>query len=105
MTTIDKNAAALAALAVFIFAASSPGDASNTNREQAKANFLQADLNRDQHLDYGEFTTFINLNAQHRIGKAAQIKRFGAHARAFGRLDRDKDGRISPQELAAAAGR
>jgi len=72
-------------------------------REQVKANFLQADVNQDQHLDLGEFTAFINLNADHGLGRAPTIRRLGMHSRAFGRLDANRDGRVSPEELAAQA--
>ena len=72
-------------------------------REQAQANFLQADLNEDQHLDFGEFTAFINLNADHGLGRATTIRRLGMHRRAFGQLDANRDGLVSREELAAQA--
>ena len=72
-------------------------------REQAQANFLQADLNEDQYLDFGEFTAFINLNADHNLGRATQIRRLGMHRRAFGQLDANRDGLVSREELAAQA--
>lgn len=67
----------------------------------AKANFLQADINQDQQLDFGEFTTFINLNADNGLGRAPMIRRFGMHSRALGRLDTNRDSVVSRQELAS----
>ena len=78
-----------------------PTIASEPNREQAKASFLQADANQDRQLDLGEFIRFINLNADHGLGRAGMIRRFGLHSRAFGKLDSNRDGVISPDELAA----
>ncbi|MEO0855111.1 MAG: hypothetical protein AAFY15_16630 [Cyanobacteria bacterium J06648_11] len=76
--------------------------ASDVNREQAKANFIQADINQDRVLDFNEFTQFVNLNAEHGIGRAGMIRRFGMHSRAFGKLDTNRDGIVTPEELAAA---
>ena len=93
--------------AIFAFALSTlettgSAFASEINREQAKANFLQADANQDRLLDLNEFTQFINLNADHGIGRAAMVRRFGMHRRAFGKLDSNRDGVLSPDELAAS---
>ena len=67
-------------------------------RDKARANFQQADVNKDGQLDLAEFTTFINLNAEHGLGQAPMIRRFGRHATAFGRLDTNKDGEVSNHE-------
>lgn len=72
-------------------------------RDQARANFEQADVNKDGRLDPAEFTTFINLNADHGLGRAATIRRFSRYAQAFGTLDTNKDGVVSRQEIAAQA--
>ena len=74
-------------------------------RKQAQANFKQADANQDQHLDFAEFKTFINLNADYGLGRARIIRRFGMHARAFGTLDSNEDGAVSRREIAAQAQR
>ncbi|MEM8975702.1 MAG: hypothetical protein AAGD43_26860 [Pseudomonadota bacterium] len=75
------------------------------DRKQARANFQAADANQDRQLDFDEFKTFINLNADHNLGRAGMIRRFGMHSRAFGTLDTDSNGAITPQEIAAKAQR
>ncbi len=100
MTSKPTTAAWLATAVLLSITIAAPAKA-DQRREQAQANFLQADVNQDQHLDLGEFTTFINLNADHGLGRAATIRRLGMHSRAFGRLDADRDGVVSRQELAA----
>ena len=90
------------AFAMTVFGITGSTIASELNREQAKANFLQADINQDRHLDFKEFTQFVNLNADHGIGRAAIIRRFGMHGRAFGKRDSNSDGLVSPQEIASA---
>jgi Ca2+-binding EF-hand superfamily protein len=72
-------------------------------RDKARANSPQAEVNKDDQLDLAEFTTFINLNADHSLGRAATIRRFSRYAQAFGTLDTNKDGVVSRQEIAAQA--
>lgn len=72
-------------------------------RDQARANFDQADVNKDRRLDRAEFTTFINLNAEHGLGRAATIRRTGRYAQAFATFDTNKDGFVSREEVAAQA--
>ncbi len=74
-------------------------------REQAQANFVEADVNQDEQLDLAEFTTFINLNADHGLGRAASVRTFGMHGRAFGRVDANGDGVVTKQEIAEQAQR
>ena len=101
MITNLPRTSALIAAAIFALGPISSTFASEPNREQAKANFLQADANQDRHLNFTEFTKFLNLNADHNIGRAATIRRFGMHGRAFQKVDANRDGMVSPQELAA----
>lgn len=77
--------------------------ANEATREQIQSNFLQADANEDGALTLGEFTTLINLNAEHNIGRSRMVKRLGRYETAFGRLDTNADGIVSADELAAMA--
>lgn len=99
-----KFAVLLASASVLSLSIAAPAQA-DARRAQVRANFLQADANQDAHLDRAEFTTFVNLNAEHNLGRAAMIRRFGMHGRAFGTLDANGDGVVSKQEIAARAQR
>jgi len=77
----------------------------DAGRAQAQANFQAADVNQDEVLDPTEFRTFINLNADHNLGRAAMIRRFGMHGKAFGQLDANGYGVMTPAEIASMAGR
>ena len=94
---------ALATLAIASTAFTGVSYANEAMREQLKTNFLQADVNEDGALTLDEFTTLINLNADHGIGRARMVKRFGKYETAFGRLDKNADGIVSTDELAAMA--
>ncbi|MFM1814073.1 MAG: hypothetical protein RLZ98_768 [Pseudomonadota bacterium] len=98
--TITAKLFSTAALMALTIAAPANAD---SQREQAQANFLAADVNRDEKLDMAEFTTFINLNADHNLGRARMIRRFGMYAKAFGEADANGDGVVSKQEIAARA--
>lgn len=89
--------------ASFLAIAVSAPAVAQDQRDQARAHFEQADVNKDGQLDLAEFTTFINLNAEKGLGQAPMIRRFGRHATAFGRLDANKDGLVSREEIAAQA--
>ncbi|MEM6500146.1 MAG: hypothetical protein AAF709_26005 [Pseudomonadota bacterium] len=88
----------------FVVTLAAPANAQD-DRKQAQANFQLADANQDRQLDFDEFKTFINLNADHNLGRAGMIRRFGMHSRAFGTLDTDNNGAITPHELTAKAQR
>ena len=100
--TIATVLFAASALATLAFAAT--GNAQE-QRDQARANFEQADVNKDGHHDLAEFTTFINLNAEHGLGRAGRIRRLGMYSRAFATLDTNGDGLVSKQQVAAQAQR
>lgn len=102
MISSDRWMPGLSAIALISLLATNAASASDVDREQAKANFIQADVNQDLVLDFREFTEFVNLNAEHGIGRAGMIRRFGMHSRAFGKLDTNRDGIVTPEELAAA---
>ena len=67
----------------------SPVAAEEGNREQARVNFEKADVNKDMKLDRTEFKAFIDLYAQLGLGRASQIRRFGAYDKAFAKIDAD----------------
>jgi len=64
-----------------------------------KANFQAADADGNGSLDSREFPALIDANAEHKIGRAAMVKRFGAYVRAFNKADRDGDGAVAWSEL------
>lgn len=75
----------------------------NPQRAQAQAHFQVADEDKNGHLDGAEFKTFINLNADHNIGRAASIRRFGMYTKAFKEADANGDGVVTKEEIAAQA--
>ncbi|WP_109354533.1 EF-hand domain-containing protein [Sphingorhabdus sp. EL138] len=91
----------------FALTIASPALALNAaaDRTAAQENFSQADGNEDGQLTKSEFRKFINANAADDIGRASTIKRFGAYDRAFERVDANKDGLVTPKELAASQGK
>jgi len=99
-----KCCALLTSTAVLPFTLAVPANA-DPQRMQAQANFVAADMNQDEQLDMAEFKTFINLNADHNLGRAAMIRRFGMYGRAFGTLDANRNGVVSKQEITARAQR
>ncbi len=54
---------------------------------QVLASFQQTDTNQDKKLDFGEFITIIDRDADDGLGRVGMISRFGLHSRAFGRID------------------
>ncbi len=98
MFTLMKTAAL-----VLTVAASSSSAAAQTNRDAAAANFTEADANADGALTIDEFTRFIDLNAEDKLGNASRIQRTGRYATAFERLDSDKNGLVTREDIAARA--
>lgn len=96
-----KSASSILAL-VAILAAHGAG-ASEADRQQAAENFVEADVDANGALTLSEFTTLIDLNAEDDLGVARLVKRSGRYQTAFRRLDADADGRVSVEEMAAAA--
>lgn len=76
---------------------------SAAQKEMAVENFLQADANADGALNRTEFTTLINLNAEDGLGRAAMVRRFSRYDAAFGRMDANSDGFVTPEEMQALA--
>jgi len=75
----------------------------NPQRVQAQANFLAADVDKNEQLSLSEFMTFINLNAEHNLGQAASIRQFRMYKRAFKKADANGDGFVTKQEITAQA--
>lgn len=104
MTMKFKIFALLTSVALLPVAITGPANA-DPQRAQAQANFVAADVNNDGQLDPKEFTTFINLNADHGLGRAGMIRRFGMYGKAFGQVDSNRDGIVTKQEIASQAQR
>lgn len=66
-----------------------------------QAEFKAADQNGDGALDKTEFKTFIDQLAVEGKPNAVKIKSSGRYDMAFGRLDKNGDGRITPDELSS----
>ena len=93
----------LAVSACLLVFAPAGADADDRAAERVKANFVAADINKDDGLDGAEFRTFIDLNAQFRIGQAGMVKRMNRYGTAFARLDTNADGLVTREELVDAA--
>ena len=78
-----------------------PGVRADAGEQQAKreANFKAADADGDGALTQAEFKAFIDANADDNLGRAAQLKRFGAYDRAFNKLDKDESGTVTWSEV------
>jgi hypothetical protein len=94
---------ALATIAVLSTIGANAQQASGANKQQVAENFKKADANGDGMLTRSEFEKLIQLNAQANIGQAPQIVRFGRYDMAFNRVDADRNGLVTPQELQALA--
>jgi Ca2+-binding EF-hand superfamily protein len=76
------------------------GAAAQDDKQKAAAeNFQQADADKDGKLSKTEFRKFIDLNAADKLGRAATIKSYGMYDTAFGRVDANKDGFVTPDEI------
>ena len=73
----------------------------NPQRAQLQANFQAADVDRNEQLNLAEFKTFINLNADHKLGRSASVRRFGMYTTAFKEIDANGDGVVTKEEIAA----
>ena len=103
-TTLKALALALTvAAAVLPLTSAQAQSLSVEQQEMAAENFLQADANQDGALSRSEFKTLINLNAQDDLGRAGMIKRFNRYNMAFGRIDANEDGFVTPEEMRAMA--
>ena len=76
---------------------------SGADRQAMIANFLQADANNDGALYLSEFEQLMRLNAEDNLGRAAMVVRTGAYGQAFSRLDSNRDGAVTREEIQALA--
>ncbi|MEM9430251.1 MAG: hypothetical protein AAGA32_12225 [Pseudomonadota bacterium] len=90
------------ALAIALLVAA-PGLASDQLLVQE--NFQQADLDADGGLDAAEFKAFIDLNADDNLGRAAMLRDRGMYTQVFQRIDANKDGILSGEEMSRASQR
>ncbi|MEM1419413.1 MAG: hypothetical protein AAF661_16680 [Pseudomonadota bacterium] len=95
--------AAVAGVLAASFAGAGDAYANEERRALAAENFLQADANADGALNFNEFSTLIDLNADDSLGRAKMVKRFGKYDVAFGRADGNADGFVTTEELAELA--
>lgn len=75
----------------------------NPQRAQFQANFHAADVDKNEQLNVAEFKTFINVNADHNLGRASSIRRLGMYTKAFKVADANGDGVVTKEEIAAQA--
>ncbi|MBB6510745.1 Ca2+-binding EF-hand superfamily protein [Rhizobium soli] len=61
--------------------------------------FMTADKNADTMLDQPEFKVFIDTMAASGKPIALKVKQAGRYNLAFGRIDKDKNGLLTPNEL------
>lgn len=103
MSPITRILAVAATLAAIPFSAAHAQGMTGAEKQAMIANFLQADSNNDGNLYPGEFELLIKLNAEDNLGRAAMVVKTGAYGRAFDRLDKNRDGAISKEEIQAMA--
>ncbi len=103
MKPLIKTGTLLAVMAVLSLQATPSPAASDDDRDQVRENFREADADGDGKLTEREFTTLIDLNARHGIGRAKLIASLGRYDMAFSRVDADANGIVTPEELSALA--
>ena len=74
---------------------------SDADKQRLADNYVKADANGDKALTRSEFHTLLSLNAQDNLGRAAQFVKFGRQDMAFNRIDADRNGLVTQQELQA----
>jgi len=76
---------------------------SDADRALLVENVAQADANGDGMLEFAEFETLIDLNAEDDLGMASRLRNSGRLQMAFNRIDADGDGVLTQPELQAMA--
>lgn len=99
MTLMPRVVTSVALLALTLSASAH----ANPQRAQLQANFQAADVDKNEQLNVAEFKTFINLNADHKLGRAASIRRFGMYTEAFKEIDANGDDVVTREDIAAQA--
>lgn len=99
--TLIPGVVTSAALVVLLTLAASAH--ANPQRAQLHANFQATDIDKNEQLNVAEFKAFINLNAEHKLGRANSIRRFGMYNKAFKEVDVNGDGVVSKEEIATRA--
>lgn len=77
-------------------------DAATPLLSLAKTNYQAADIDNDGALSKNEFEQFVNINADAKLGKASNIRRFKVYDRAFTKIDANENNQVSWQEFVAA---
>ena len=96
-----KIATIVAAFALFVAAPTIANEKAD-DRAKVRENFQQADADSDGKLTRAEFRNFINANAEDGLGRAGMVRRLGAYATAFEKIDKNEDGVVTARELAEA---
>lgn len=90
-------------MAVALVLTSPTAQASDLNPTAAEIDaFLGADLDQDRHLNMDEFRAFVAAMADAGQSTSQTIRFFGVYEFAFGVVDSDEDGLLSPDELRSA---
>lgn len=105
MNAFKKFLVVVAAVAATAIGTTGPALASDAQKELIAENFMEADVDADGALTLSEFTALIDLNAADNIGRARIVQRMGRQETAFGRLDADGDGLVTPEEISERAAR
>jgi hypothetical protein len=89
-------------LALVVPAGTAVAQLSPSDLKVAEANFKTANVSGTGKLTADEFKTFIDLNADAKLGRAAKIKSYNAYGKAFAKVDADNDGTVTWDEYVKA---